>query len=265
MSYQNSLKEKRKAVNGPSASDVGSQRLGSKGYSSKGRSRFIDENDADKLKASLVPRRSEESSVIQSDSITKLFNKVFASNQTVKEQLRQYEDGSTRAMTVDGKPVDMLNKGYDVSKDDTSADSFLEALITSESSGSSTAVNEKVDKKGKRKFVGFLQFGKDRLLDYMKETGAEFTQDDFMDDTKLQKVVADWHIKDIDKEIASLGNLPDGFNNKNGLRAVAHLGGISGMKRFIKTRGKYNPDDASVGATQEGTKLSDYYKKFSNI
>ena len=44
MSYQNSLKEKRKAVNGPSASDVGSQRLGSKGYSSKGRSRFIDEN-----------------------------------------------------------------------------------------------------------------------------------------------------------------------------------------------------------------------------
>jgi len=264
--YKSLLDKARVVANAASSSDAGSQRLGSKGRSSKGRSRFIDENDEGQLGVSLIPRRGEESSVIEEGSITKLFNKVFASNQSTKELVRQYQDGSTSAMTSsDGKPVDILNKGDKVSKDNTSADSFLKALITSESSGSSTAVNEKIDSKGKRKFVGFLQFGEDRLLDYMKETGAEFTQDDFMDDTKLQKVVADWHIKDIDKNIASLGNLPDGFNNKNGLRAVAHLGGISGMKQFIKTRGKYNPDDASEGATQEGTKLSDYYKKFSNI
>jgi len=166
----------------------------------------------------------------------------------------------------DGEPLDILNKGDDVSKVDASSDSFLKALIKSESSGSSTAVNEKVDKKGKRKFVGFLQFGERRLLDYMEETGAEFTQDDFMDDKKLQEVVADWHIKDIDKEIKSLGALPKGFNNRNGLRAVAHLGGISGMKQFVKSRGKYDPDDGNKKKTNEvGTKLSDYYKKFSNL
>ena len=114
MSYKRLLQQARTVAAGPSASEAGSQRLGSKGYSSKGRSRFMDENDSDKLGASLVPRRGEESSVIEEGSITKLFNKVFASNQTIKEQLRQYEDGSTRAMTVDGKPVDMLNKGDEV-------------------------------------------------------------------------------------------------------------------------------------------------------
>ena len=114
--YKSLLDKARVVANAASSSDAGSQRLGSKGRSSKGRSRFIDENDADKLRASLIPRRGEESSVIEEGSITKLFNKVFASNQSTKELVRQYQDGSTSAMTSsDGKPVDILNKGGDVS------------------------------------------------------------------------------------------------------------------------------------------------------
>lgn len=43
----------------------------------------------------------------------------------------------------------------------------------------------------------------------------------------------------------------------NGLRAVAHLGGVAGMQKFVATGGAYNPADSN------GTKLSDYYNKFS--
>jgi hypothetical protein len=39
---------------------------------------------------------------------------------------------------------------------------------------------------------------------------------------------------------------------RDALRAVAHLGGIGGMNRFIETGGAYNPSDAY------GTSLMDY-------
>ena len=111
MSYQKLLQDARRMAQSGTASDSGNQRLSNKGISSKGRSRFVNENDADQL--SLVSRREKTSSEPELGFMSGMFNKVYASNKSLKEQIRQYEDGSTRAMTVDGKPVNML-KGDDV-------------------------------------------------------------------------------------------------------------------------------------------------------
>ena len=54
-----------------------------------------------------------------------------------------------------------------------------------------------------------------------------------------------------------LGLNTDGYN-RDGLRAVAHLGGKSGMRRFVQSAGKYNPSD------ELGTSLQDYYDKFAS-
>ena len=54
--------------------------------------------------------------------------------------------------------------------------------------------------------------------------------------------VAAWHIADIDKTIDGLGLNTDGYD-RDGLRAVAHLGGKHGMKKFVQSAGKYNPSD----------------------
>ena len=104
--------------------------------------------------------------------------------------------------------------------------------------------------------MGALQFGDARLQYYKKATGSSFTQDVFKADNALQDKVAAWHIADIDKAIDGLGLNTDGFN-RDGLRAVAHLGGKSGMKKFVQSAGKYNPSD------ELGTSLQDYYDKFA--
>ena len=100
------------------------------------------------------------------------------------------------------------------------------------------------------------QFGDARLSDYRKATGAKFTTQEFKEDEQLQQKVADWHIKDIDKAIDSLGDEAKDYD-RNGLRSVAHLGGIGGMKKFVRTKGQYDPKD------ELGTSLSKYYEKFS--
>jgi hypothetical protein len=101
-----------------------------------------------------------------------------------------------------------------------------------------------------------LQFGDARLQDYKTATGSSFTQDAFKADKALQDKVAAWHIADIDKAIDGLGLNTDGFN-RDGLRAVAHLGGKSGMKKFVMSGGEYDPSD------NLGTSLKDYYNNFS--
>ena len=104
--------------------------------------------------------------------------------------------------------------------------------------------------------MGALQFGDARLQDYQAATGASFTQDEFKANRALQDRVAAWHIADIDKTIDGLGLNTDGYN-RDGLRAVAHLGGKGGMRRFVQSAGKYNPSD------ELGTSLQDYYDKFA--
>jgi hypothetical protein len=130
---------------------------------------------------------------------------------------------------------------------------FLERLTASESSGRSDA---EITVEDGRRFVGKLQFGEARLRDYQRATGTTFTQDEFKGDTALQDKVAAWHFADIDKAISGLGDAASGYDS-DGLRAVAHLGGVSGMKRFVRSKGDYNPSD------ELGTSLSDYYSKFS--
>ena len=132
--------------------------------------------------------------------------------------------------------------------------SFLDQLEASESSGKADA---EITIKDGRRFVGKLQFGKARLQDYQKATGTTFTQDEFIKDAALQDKVASWHIADLDKAIDALGDDAADYD-RDGLRAVAHLGGKSGMKKFVQSKGGYNPAD------ELGTSLRSYYDKFSN-
>ena len=131
--------------------------------------------------------------------------------------------------------------------------SFLDQLEASESSGKADA---EITIKDGRRFVGKLQFGKSRLQDYQNATGTTFTQDEFIKDTALQDQVAAWHIADLDKAIDALGDLATEYD-RDGLRAVAHLGGKSGMNKFVQSKGDYNPAD------ELGTSLQSYYDKFS--
>mgnify|MGYP003109821523 FL=1 len=141
---------------------------------------------------------------------------------------------------TDGKDVEIIK--------------FIEKLTMSESSGDPTA--DRTNEDGRR-FAGLLQFGKARLTDYKKATNTKFTQDDFVKDVDLQEKVALWHIKDIDKLIDKTKNKGK-YTNRNGLRAVAHLGGRTGMIEFVETQGKYNPAD------EEGTTLQEFYDKFKD-
>lgn len=131
--------------------------------------------------------------------------------------------------------------------------SFLDLLEQSESSGRTDAEITIADG---RRFVGSLQFGEARLSDYQKATGTRFTQDEFIADEALQDAVAEWHMTDIDKAIDALGDAASGYD-RDGLRAVAHLGGVGGMKKYVRTKGEYNPAD------ELGTSLQSYYDKFS--
>ena len=131
---------------------------------------------------------------------------------------------------------------------------FLDKLILSESSGRSDAEITIADG---RRFVGKLQMGQARLTDYKKATGKTFTEDEFKADPALQNEVAQWHFKDIDNAIDALGDAAKGYD-RDGLSSVAHLGGKSGMRKFVKSGGQYNPAD------ELGTSLKTYYDKFSS-
>ena len=131
--------------------------------------------------------------------------------------------------------------------------SFLARLEDSESSGRSDA---EITLDDGRKFSGKLQFGEARLKDYQKATGTKFSQDEFKNNLALQDRVASWHLEDLSKAVDELGDAAKGYN-KEGLLAVGHLGGVSGMKQFVKSKGQYDPEDTL------GTSLSEYYNKFS--
>jgi len=136
---------------------------------------------------------------------------------------------------------------------ETTMDSFMQKMAMSESSGDR---NAKIILDDGRTFTGLYQFGDARLSDYRKATGAKFTKADFTDDEALQQKVADWHFQDLAEAIDALGSDADSYD-RDGLMAVAHLGGVGGMKKYVRTNGQYNPSDAL------GTSLSDYYSKFS--
>ena len=178
----------------------------------------------------------------------------------VAAQLSIYDDWNTSVSEVTGgipenadKDIAEFSAAAGLTKEAPEQLSFLDQLEASESSGKADA---EITIKDGRRFVGKLQFGKARLQDYQKATGTTFTQDEFIKDAALQDKVASWHIADLDKAIDALGDDAADYD-RDGLRAVAHLGGKSGMKQFVQSKGDYNPAD------ELGTSLQSYYEKFS--
>ena len=195
------------------------------------------------------------------DLVTQMYGKVSPTKRRLVAEILDQADPLGFEPTPNKKPrEDVISSFYDspemqiapTEPKQMNAD-FIERLTQSESSGDSNA--EIIIEDGKR-YVGALQFGDARLQDYKKATGSSFTQDEFKANSTLQAKVAAWHIADIDKTIDGLGINTDGYD-RDGLRAVAHLGGKSGMKKFVRSNGEYNPSDGL------GTSLQDYYNKFA--
>ena len=195
------------------------------------------------------------------DLVTSMYGKVSPSKRRLVAEILDASDPLDFEPTPNKKPrEDVISSFYDSPEmqiapkepKQMNAD-FLERLSESESSGDS---NAEIAIKDGRRYVGALQFGDARLQDYKKVTGSSFTQDEFKANSALQRSVAAWHIADIDKTIDGLGINTDGYD-RDGLRAVAHLGGKSGMKKFVRSNGEYNPSD------ELGTSLQDYYDKFA--
>ena len=143
---------------------------------------------------------------------------------------------------------------------------FLDRMIGSESSGRPDA---SVTIDDGRTFSGLGGVGQARLTDMINAgvvpKGMTLAQFSTAENAGLQRTALEWHFKDIDKAIDATGALNRGYS-RDGLRAVAHLGGQPGMRRFINSGGRYNPDDSYTtpdGTVTKGTKLSDYYNKFS--
>jgi len=140
--------------------------------------------------------------------------------------------------------------------------SFGGRLSVTESGGSYTAQNNAVGHGGKVGHFGRLQFGQSRLED-AKKAGiipAGMTPQQFMSSPDTQQKVEQWHIADVDSYISKqkldqyIGQKIKGQEvTLDGMRAVAHIGGKDGLRQYLTTGGKYNPNDGK-------TSLSDYMK-----
>lgn len=137
------------------------------------------------------------------------------------------------------------------------AETFREALGFSESGGRYGIVNDEG-------YSGKYQWGPSRLADYNKAKGTNYTMDQFLSMPAVQEDAQAWHENDImdyvinegldyyvDKDVAGVKMTPEA------IKAMAHLGGKAGMKRFLTSGGEYNPQDSN------GTSLLDYAAKFS--
>ena len=135
---------------------------------------------------------------------------------------------------------------------------YREALIASESSGDVGAENPSGA-------VGLTQAMPDTLEDFKDETGLEFTPEQYANSRDLQTQFQDWYeqktinyIMDqgLDRYIGeTIKGVPITMSSMLGM---AHLGGDYGMRKFLETGGRYDPDDGY-------TKLSDYGRKFANM
>jgi len=83
---------------------------------------------------------------------------------------------------------------------------------------------------------------------------CEFVQCQWSNLFFIRDVNSHWECPD--QVVDALGDDVAGYD-RDGLRAVAHLGGKSGMKKFVQSKGEYNPAD------ELGTSLQSYYDKFA--
>ena len=126
--------------------------------------------------------------------------------------------------------------------------SFGDRLGQSESGGNYGSVNS-------LGYSGKYQFGQDRLDDFNRANGTSLTTAELVQSPDVQEQVFQWHVADIDRFIYDNGLDQYGVP-LDAMRAVAHLGGKGGLKKYVTSGGKYNPAD------DYGTSLSDYAKKF---
>jgi hypothetical protein len=138
------------------------------------------------------------------------------------------------------------------------------SLIANESGGRWNAQNSVVGAGGKVGHFGRLQFGQARIEEAAAAGAIPVgtTPAQFMANPDLQRAAERWHWSDIDNHIRANGfdkmlgqTIAGAPVTMDGMRAVAHLGGKGGLSRFIKTGGRYDPDDAN------GTHLSDYFRR----
>lgn len=130
-------------------------------------------------------------------------------------------------------------------------------LIGRESGGNFGAINADTGASGRGQFM------ESRLAD-ARRAGVipeNMTLEQFRRDPTAQMRVEQWHVSDINNFIARnqldqyVGQTVAGVPiTPNGMLAVAHLGGSTGLKKFLETGGRYNPADAN------GTRLSDYMR-----
>jgi len=254
MSYQLSYKKQIKEF----ADDLGTARIGKDLNISLGKSEvrraMLGKDDSDQLTLKTSPGLGSKTTATV-DSKSTYFNRLLRTQKLMlEERAKEYKKNSDVNDSSIPVPQEMLS---------SRAEGFRSFLEYTESSGNPQAESIMADG---RKHAGLLQFGEKRLTDARKALDLTFTMEEFKNDRELQKQVGDWHIKDIDTAIKNLsagGGLPEGFDNKNGLRAVAHLGGVEGMIQFVMTRGEYDKHDGTK--KKPGTYMSEYYKKFSAI
>lgn len=138
------------------------------------------------------------------------------------------------------------------------------SLIQNESGGNWGASNNAVGAGGQVGHDGRAQFGRARLQE-AANAGAipqGVSREEFRKSPQLQKQAEIWHFGNIDDFIQANGYdkmIGQSINGVpitvDGMRAVAHLGGNGGLRKFIETGGKYNPSDAN------GTSLMDYFTR----
>lgn len=132
------------------------------------------------------------------------------------------------------------------------------SLRITESSNNPTAFRTNQDG---RSFGGLVQMGESRLKDYSNATGAPAmtpAQYAALPEAE-QATVENWHFNDLRSQIRSqgldqyIGQTINGVPmTEDGMIAVAHLGGMSGLSQHLSTQGAYNPSD------ELDTSLSNY-------
>lgn len=138
------------------------------------------------------------------------------------------------------------------------AETFREALGHSESGGRYGVVNDEG-------YSGKYQWGLPRLQDYNNAMGTNYSMEDFLANPAVQEDAQAWHENDIMEYVLDRGL--DYYIGKNvggvtmtpeAMIAMAHLGGRKGMRLFLESDGKYNPQDSNE------TSLRGYASKFSS-
>ncbi|WP_420013338.1 hypothetical protein [Tateyamaria sp.] len=133
---------------------------------------------------------------------------------------------------------------------------FNASLARTESGGNYNITNSEG-------FAGKYQFGQPRLDDFNRAMGTNYRVADLTagspEAAALTEAVQRWNIGDIDSFVTDNGldrylgqNIGGVTMTQDGLRAMAHLGGRGGMRRFLTSGGQHNPSDSN------GTSLLDY-------